>query len=231
MKITFVSAVHGRKYFWKHFAKGVENLEIAFQNKGYDTDKVAACTTEEECEYFLKHGFTTIWCGNKYLGEKWNEAIYYSWSEGADYIMMIGSDDIISPDIVEEYDPLLKQRHDIFGLKKMMVLDYERDKVKEFTGHKPTYRLSIGAGKMISSNALRRVAGRPAERVLYRGLDTSIIVNLRKHGFEDKIIDTKEYLILDVKNEENLNNFTSLQGVEYPADYNKLKSIFKIKLK
>jgi len=231
MKITIVTAVHGRDYLWGYFNQSIRYTIDKFESLGYDVDRVAAVTSDKEQEYFYNAGWTTIQCSNEWLGTKWNNAIEYAWEDGCDYIFIIGSDDIVSDELIDLYHPLIQLDEPMFGIEKLYFLQLDRDVIKEFTGYTYKKQMALGAAKMISKKALSKVGGRPAKDLIKRGLDTSILVNLRQHGYNDYIVETNKFLILDMKTKDNLTRWEDLKGIEYTANYDKLESIFNIKIK
>lgn len=229
-KISIVTAVHGREHLWDLFTIGVMNLKDEFEYL-YEVEVVVACSTEKERLYFYRRGFTALLTGNEWLGKKWNDAIQHAYLSGSDYILMIGSDDVISPDIVDLYAPYIDNQVPAFWTQSMLTLNWDTDEIKHFKGYKRYQNLGIGAGKMISKEALENSKGRPSEEEIERGLDSSIEARIRQDGFESKVIRKPKPYILDIKGEDNLNKFEALKGDPKPADYDELEWIFKLRIK
>lgn len=224
MKTAIVSCVHGRSYLWEIFKQGLYNLLEVF-----DADVILCCTDQTECNYFKE--FTTINFGNRYLGAKWNAAIYAAYLRKVDYVMMIGSDDVINPEIAEVYKPYMEEGNLIFGMQDFLALNLETDRIKHFKGYPKEYSLPIGAGRMISRQALEKVNGMPAIHIRQKGIDTSISRTLKRHGIQDTVILHPKPLILDIKSADSLTAYDRIKGQEKPANYDWIEQEFKVKIK
>lgn len=224
MKLVIVSCVHGRSYLWDIFKQGLFNLIDVF-----NADVIIACSNQEECNYFKE--FTTINFGNRYLGAKWNAAIQAAYLRNVDYVMMIGSDDVISPRIAEVYEPYISEGNPLFGIKDFYALNLETDRIKHFKGYPLEYSLPIGAGRMLGREVLDKLNGRPCIDERQRGIDTSITRNLRWHKIKDTVVDPCEPLILDIKSADSLTAFDKIRAFEKSANYQWIEEVFKVKVK
>jgi len=231
MKITIVSAVYKRPYLWAMFNQSMQDLEAKFQSLGYDTDKYIAATFEDEETYFNKRGWTVVKSSNEYVTRKWNNVIEAAYLSDTDYIFIIGSDDLVDPDLIDIYRPYIKTEHSFFGVEEILFLNYNTNKLKHFRGYVGKERMSLGAGRMIHKRALKIMHGRLARETWSRGFDTSVMVNLRAKGIKEVIVDVDKPYILDIKIDDNLTKWDNINCIEQKANYELLNNQFKTFLK
>lgn len=87
--------------------KRPEITEIVFQEfrwvkkkvKGHVNLNIVAVGDECNLEIARRHGFHAISSPNDYLGRKFNDGYEYAYKNGADYVIPVGSDSWIHPDV------------------------------------------------------------------------------------------------------------------------------------
>lgn len=91
---------------------------------------------------------------NDPLGEKKNHGLNEAMKLEWDYLLEIGSDDVLLNSIIDLYEPLIKSGEDFFGFKDALILNSEDGNC---------YRLksdtTYGMGRMISRKALQKTHG------------------------------------------------------------------------
>lgn len=101
---------------------------------------------------------------NKPLGLKWQHGVSTALQLGADPVIILGSDDMLSPNFVNHACGLLSQGYDFIGFKRYYVL---RNKKKFTIDYKPEQ--PIGGGRVYSAKLLKHIGGKifaPLDRKL-----------------------------------------------------------------
>src|SRR5690554_1613598 len=137
--------IHILTAFWKRpeitklFIKGVKRL-------GYDC--TAAISEESYIPICEANNINWIMAPNNPLGAKWNaglnKALTYDW----EYLLILGSDDLISNDLIDKY--LSHDNWDMIGVKDLYI--YKDGIVKYFVSKRVK---TIGAGRLIRRSAIK----------------------------------------------------------------------------
>jgi len=136
--------------------KRVELTELVYkQLKNVLPDYVDALIVGSEYDHEkLAKKYSFKYCSHEnILGAKLNHALSIALKSEWDYLMQIGSDDLIHPDIFEAYKPHYGQ--DIFGIDKCYMHEQNSGKTKLFTYSGGAL---LGAGRMISRKAIEQTA-------------------------------------------------------------------------
>lgn len=160
-----------------------------------------------------KYGFDFLYYHNQPLGAKKNAGLDYALQMyGWDYMMEIGSDDIINNSYLDFVEPYLRAKtpqlcpHDVWFIDTITgkTAYWETDKV-------------LGAGRMISRATIQKVYNKKYklwDAELSRGMDTSSWRNILRHNIENTIIKTDAIYALDIKSSVNINPLTNFQASE-----------------
>ena len=155
-----------------------------------------------------KQGFDICLYKNKALGEKINAGIS-ALEPGYDYLMGLGSDNLISPKLFDLYRGLIRKKHPLFGVGDYLIYDQETGRGIDFS----LYRTITGAGRMIHRELLESMGGTLYSDRCVRGLDgnsMSRIVNRTR--MTPRRLATKQTLIVDIKSDTNINAFNFVAG-------------------
>lgn len=175
-------AAHAKAFGWS-----IEHLVI-----GSDDDKHKQMADD--------FGATYLNAPNSPLGRKWQAGIKAAkMMDGWDYLMLLGSDDILSHQLLPAYTKAMTDELAMFGVPDMYALDSLSGKGVYFAGYQPPQLvMAIGAGRMHSRQAIMAVRGNMYEPWIERGLDTSS----RGRLFYDGIVETilpPQFAIMDIK--------------------------------
>jgi len=153
---------------------------------GYNIRVLAVLSPEDE--FFEENrailsDFDRVLYKNKPLSEKLNAGINYALTLKWDYLMNLGSDDLLHPLIWNLYEPYIKSEEPFFGLKRVYFFDMEKKRL----GQAKEY--FWGAGRMIHRSVIEKIG------CLYtpgreRGLDCDS---------KDRIVSKYHYLALDTE--------------------------------
>jgi len=146
---------------------------------------------------------------NMFLGQKMNAGIDLIRKFDYDFLMNLGSDDLISPKLLALYKKHLS-KHDIIGIDSCA---FYKDHgnilfLKYYNGKR-----AVGAGRLISKKAIDTIYKEKLK--LYtagknRGMDSDSANNLKLYGFTEFVIQTDLPLIVDIKSDTNINDFSSI---------------------
>jgi len=157
-------------------------------------------------------------CENKPFGRKKNAGIDGARQLKWDYLMELNSDSIVNPDIFDLYLPLMKKQVPFFGLKNLFVVDYKTKKSLSIPDYNPG--MTFGSGRMIHRDAL--IPEKLWVDELNEGMDTNMILRLRKAGIKETVLDNGETpMIIDLKTNTSIWHFMLLEtrGFEIPYSY------------
>lgn len=191
MKICIVTAVYGRHdltkivldyYAQMQLTDGVV-IPIAVGSEGKESERLC-----------VGSGWGYIEYPNQPLSQKFNALFEATKAHDPDLVILTGSDDLISPKIVQYYINNVKPSHaNLVGLKDLYFYSISKDQTLYFGGYNSLgYKnspKSIGAGRCFTREVLERMKFRPwqAERV-NRGLDSSSTKQMKRFGIGEEIV-------------------------------------------
>lgn len=212
MKITVLTARWKRKEVFRIFIENMKHLRQVF-----GIDLVIA---GEENDELIPDWSTFVNVSNDNLTDKWNAGARTC--RGSDYVIMLGSDDIMSDSLMYEY-----KKRMIKGIDYIYFLDCYFYHIHTKQGlYWAGYRQPVnrghacGAGRVLSKRMLNAMDWEPwlrgYERVLDTGMDKKIAISLgdnyTKQGFMLK--DTDSFL-LDIKSPTNMTPFMKWDNSEF----------------
>jgi hypothetical protein len=158
----------------------------------------------------VKHGFKYVEVSNDDLGNKMNVGVQYALKFKWDYLMNMGSDDLVSERMFRLYEQYTIKERPMFGLTKLVFFDS-----KEKSAKSVNYGCMIGAGRCIRRDVLKRHAMTGDKVTMYdEGIDRCLDNNSRKRFFTvsmDEIQNDPE-LLIDIKGDENIWSYDFLDG-------------------
>ena len=153
MRIGIVTAVWKRPEVFEMFAKGVLHLNnnteheyfvIVAGSEGYKTKNMVE-----------KYGFNYIEIPNNPLATKHNATTIEAKEYDPDYILFLGSDDVIGVELMNLYTKFMKRSIDFIGLKDLYFYDIETDYSSYWGGYVDSrFGCSAGAGRLISKRLM-----------------------------------------------------------------------------
>jgi hypothetical protein len=217
MKIAIVTAVWKRHEIFELFAKGIHELE---KINGVEIVTVVAGSERELSKNLVeKHNFLYIEIPNQPLAEKVNAPLLIAKDLNVDYVLCLGSDDIIHPDLMLKYIELMKQGFDFIGVLDFYFLEIESKKASYWGGYRDFRRVghTCGAGRIASKRLLNQWNWKIWENEHSKILDNS---------FENKLSETKhtpftfklkdfDLYGLDIKSSVNMTPFELWDNTNY----------------
>ena len=151
------------------------------------------------------YGFDVVMTPNEPLGLKQNKLIEYIKNNyDFDYMMHLGSDDIINPDLLSLYMPFMIKKLPFFGIGDVYFWKYKSDKMQLLKDYNENH--AIGGARMISRELLDQCGDIYPDHVCC-GMDNHSREQIKKTtGVEDVKINTNgvPYLV-DIKTNTNIN--------------------------
>ena len=216
-KIAIVVPCWGRHEVVEIVAKQLDIFSVKTQQH-IDTIVIYVFSPEDNDiekleEVFKKasHQRDKTYYPNKNLGAKLDSGIKFAKKYGYDYIMNFGSDDLLSPKIIEYYLPYIKSRCHIFGINQLYFYHPEHTPVLFKYYNQPNV---IGAARMIHKtviNTVIKLYGGLYDPIINRGMDTMSAHRMLKCGYQQTIVDIADLtMLVDVKSDTNINSFEKI---------------------
>ncbi len=150
------------------------------------------------------------------LSNKWQAGLKYAKSFNPDYVLMLGSDDLICSNLLDVYTYEMEKGIDLIGLTDCYFLDSRDLKFNYWVGYR-NHRIgeSIGMARMLSKNILDKTNWNIWRNTINKGLDNEMMKTLRAVGFSEKIFNCKKEKImaLDVKSNINISNIKTYKDL------------------
>lgn len=207
-KILVYLAVWKRPEITEICFRGIKRMQ---EHPDFSIQALAVISEESMIPLCEKYGIAWTMYKNEPLGAKKNAGLQKAKEFDFEYLMEIGSDDLILNELLDQYKPLIDEMEDFFGIRDAAYINTEGGECRRLIS-KSTY----GAGRMISRNALKRMQWRIWADKLSKGLDNNSVFNFNRAGFVYKQVQPIEFpCVVDLKSRENIWKFNYFLGVEY----------------
>jgi len=120
----------------------------------------------------FKYGFKQVFAHNDCLGTKMNIGVEAALDYEFDYLMNLGSDDIITKDLFKCYEPYFADGRSMFGATRLTFIDSQAKEAKKFD-----YGVMIGAGRCIRKDVLKDCVLRNGEVKMYDEIQSGLDMN------------------------------------------------------
>jgi hypothetical protein len=229
IKLAIVTSVWGRREIVELFVKGVDNLiencpdfEIqvvvsgSIQNEKNINDK--GVQFDFHLNGMLPY-ITYIEIPNEPLAAKVNATTYACRNLGVNYVICMGSDDIMSPELLNEYAKHMRDGIDFIGVTDCYFYDTISKQSLYWGGYREDYRKghTCGAFRALSANLLAQWDWMPWENKDSRVLDKSMQDKLKvtDHSFHSFSMKEKGLFGLDIKSSTNMTPFAQWDNSEF----------------
>jgi len=207
MQIAIGTAVWGRPKTTELFWAAVDRLRE--QWAAHEVVAYAAGSEDAHRELTKRAGGVWVEFDNQPLGRKWNMVSRQAYRDGADYLVILGSDDVLSPKMGERYLATMEQGVRYFGVRGCYMAEPWSRRAIHIQGHASQARLTevVGAGRAVGRELLALADGALWPDVARRGLDWLMTSRLRTLGVPgvDLILpDDAEAFVLDIKGTQNM---------------------------
>lgn len=211
-KILIYLAVWRRPEITELCFMGINRLK---KHESYDIDALAVVSERTMIELCEKYGIKWVMADNQPLGRKKNAGLKAAQAYKFDYLMEIGSDDLITLDLLTQYLDYIGVV-DFFGISDAAYIESSSGYCRRLTTNNSTY----GAGRMVSRKVLDAMDWKLWDDNLNRGLDNNSVRKISEKGFKFyKVPPMQEPGVIDVKSDENLWKFNYFLGAEYSIQH------------
>lgn len=215
-RICVVTCVWGRVDVFKLFIESINNLIVK------PIVVVIGSPEDENEDKFVKlcnlSGFKYFSYDNEPLSNKWNYGIKKTLEQNYDYLLIMGSDDVLNNRLYCKY---LIYNGDYCGLKDIYFFDTINNR-EHFWGGYTNHRKGepIGAGRLVSRRIIEKMNGDYFNLGINSGLDRTFHERALKQT--NNVVDVfslldNKYYLCDVKSDTNitkLSNCTNLTNVK-----------------
>jgi len=118
---------------------------------------------------------------NNPLGAKLNAASIAAYQDDVDYLLTLGSDNIVSPVMAEEYLRLMNAGVAYVGLSSLFIVDAVWVRAAKFIAYRSVHRLGepMGPGKLLRGDLVSHLQGCLWHPYMSKGLDWSMTQQLK----------------------------------------------------
>jgi glycosyltransferase involved in cell wall biosynthesis len=209
IKLLIYLAVWKRPQITELCFMGINRL---MKHPDYDIQALAVISEDEMKPLCDRYGINYVYAENTPLGRKKNIGLKHAKEFDFEYMMEIGSDDLVFDDLLNKYKPFINKNH-FFGINDFAFIDTETNLCRR-QRNKGYY----GAGRMISRYVLESMDFTIWRDDLNNCLDNNSLFNLARKGFLYKQIATGEPMVVDIKSPENIWPFNHLIGSRYDIE-------------
>lgn len=175
----------------------------------YDIKVLAVISEEEMIPLCEKYDVQWVMHENQPLGKKKNFGLKAAKEIDFDFLMEIGSDDLITNELLTSYKEYLK--YDFFGIRDAAYINSVDGECRRLIS-KSTY----GAGRMIKRSVLERVGWELWADNKEKGLDNNSVHRLAAEGiFYRQVPAMPAPGVIDIKSDVNIWGFNYFLGVPY----------------
>jgi hypothetical protein len=143
-----------------------------------DSDNSNLNVFKDRTNDFTYHNFP-----NTPISNKWNYGVGLTKDIDFDYILFLGSDDIMDQNVMLEYHNKMKDGNDFIGIIDMYVFNYINNKLYYWSGYdEKTDRKgeTIGLGRCLSKKTIEKLNYTPWALNINKGLDKTLNNNIKK---------------------------------------------------
>lgn len=229
IKISICTGMWQRHDIFKMFAKGIQYLIENTADQFEYRIIVAGSEGSLSKNLVQSYGFDYIEIPNQPLAIKMNATTLHAGFYGCDYVLCIGSDDVIHPSLMRAYLPYINKKIDYIGVTDFYFYDTQSDRSAYWGGYRDRARIghTAGAGRLISSRLMQLFRWQPWEVRHSHILDDSMGVKLKNIPHTSATFSLKQTnsFGLDIKSPINMTPFELWDNTQY-IDNNIIKKKF-----
>ena len=224
IRLAIVTSVWKRPEVVKMFVNGIFNLMEKCTD--FDITLIVSKSEQNDAEFprdvfsrIPNEKLILIEIPNEPLATKVNATTYACKNRNFHYVLCVGSDDIMSPELLNEYAVHMKNGIDFIGVTDCYFYDTISGKSLYWGGYREAFRkgFTCGAFRAISVNLLSKWDFMPWENKDSHGLDHSMQQKLREtpHSSHTFSLKEKGLFALDIKSSTNMTPFKQWDNSEF----------------
>lgn len=211
VKPVIVTGMWKRPEVFEIFAKHTKTLGIDVIVAGSEGKKSRNLSE--------KYGFHYIEIENDPLAAKMNATTLKAKELGYTHVICVGSDDLLSKELIYEYLTLMRKGYDYIGVTDFYFYELESGKAAYWGGYRDRNRIghTAGAGRVISKTLLDEWDWMPWDDKDSKYLDNSMQNKLRSSIHPKTTFSLKEkgLLAVDIKSQVNMTPFELWDNTSY----------------
>lgn len=214
IKISIMAPMWRRPEIFKHFAEGILALDYPIEVLCVGSERHLSKSLAES------FGFHYAEYSNTSLINKLNEGCKVLKHLKPDMVIMLGSDDLINQPLLDAYIKAFKEGYDYIYLTDAYFYDINQKRSLYWAGYDKDVNRghALGAGRVLSKRLLDnmgwKVWDNGFDRITDSGMDTRLAVAGPYKKLELRC-ENSDYLILDLKSEQNMTPFERWPNSEY----------------
>ena len=222
-RLAIVTGVWQRPEIFKIFANQTKKLK----HKDVDIVVIVAGSEGEDSKSMVeKHGFKYIEIRNTPLAHKMNATTDLAGQYAVDYVLCVGSDDIISQELFDIYVEQMNKGIDYVAVLDWYFYDTQTDKFAYWGGYTDKREgHTCGAGRLLSNRLMRLFGWQPWNIEHSHILDDSMqkkLIDIPHTSYIFKLKDKGVYGI-DIKSSTNMTPFELWANTQYIEPTKELK--------
>ena len=224
IKLCIVTGMWKRPEVFKLFGQHYQDMGIDVIVAGSEGD-----TSRKLAESF---GFIYLERPNQPLADKMNSTIDEGLKRGYTHFICVGSDDLLSKELIDEYIKLIRKGYEFIGVLDFYFYELETGKASYWGGYRDRQRFkhTCGAGRVLSRKLLESWNGKAWENKHSDYLDTAMqqklaMSDLPKYVFRMK---DKGIFSIDIKSDTNMTPFALWDNTSY-IDAKIIESRFNVR--
>lgn len=208
-KVLIFLPVWGRFSETKLTYKGVHRIQKILKEENIDSQVLIVSSEKEHTDLAIKEGFLVVECENFPISDKHNCGLQYAISLEWDYLLQMGSNNLLSNIYIRFIAAAIRENYKMFGGRLFYNILPCRTKMTHFKTKAP-YKLS-GVGRGIRRDLIenRLKVGPVWDNNLNKGLDKSSRENLAKNEDIVAITTTSPPSIVDIRTGNDINTMDS----------------------
>lgn len=203
LKPCIVTGMWKRPEVFKIFGKHYENIGIDVIVVGSEGN-----TSKKLAESF---GFIYLERPNKPLGAKMNTTIKEALKRGYTHVICVGSDDLLSRELIDEYISLINDGYDFIGLTDFYFYELKTGKASYWGGYIDGDRIgnTVGAGRVFSRRLIESWGGIVWDSNANRYLDGTVQRKIITSKYPQVTFSLKKkgMFAVDIKSDVNVTPF------------------------
>jgi hypothetical protein len=207
---TIIAPNYKRPQILEIWCAGIKRLR---EDIGYDFGAVVASDVDD-IEVCWKYGINHVIVPNKPITHKFNRACSIAGSMGSDFVIITGSDNLLSTSTLKNIMVQMEKGYDLIGVSDIYF--YATDDAHKGTLTKLESTKMLGVAKCISSKVMDKVDWRPWNIPKNIGMDWVATQNIRPHVETESTL--KDQFVFDLKSKQNINKFHWFPKRQIPCD-------------
>jgi len=217
MKLAIITGIWGRPEVFRLFARGIKKL---IKESDLEITCIVAGSQGIISKQSVPKEFYYAEVPNQPLGHKMNVTSLIAQAFHPDYVLCVGSDDIITPECLKVYHQIMQRGVDYICMNDLYFYDIVSGKALYWAGYNQRTNRghAVGTGRMLSKKLMDQLEWRPWCRTGFdHVLDTGMHTKLSRLKFCSEMFSCKEHgvMAVDVKSKVNMTPFMRWDNSEF----------------